>query len=76
MNASTKKAIRRLMLVELAGVVAAYAVYFRLHTNQDFRHTMHKRFPAILEAYYKCNEQCGICDIRKKDQIKWSNSVN
>lgn len=34
MNASTKKAIRRLMLVELAGVVAAYAVYFRLHTNQ------------------------------------------
>ncbi|XP_019382285.1 PREDICTED: protein CEBPZOS isoform X2 [Gavialis gangeticus] len=76
MDPSTKKLIRGILLAELVGVVGFYTIYFRLHANQDFRHTVHKKFPAILEAYYKWNEQCGIHGVREKDQIKWSNSEN
>ncbi|NXS84752.1 CEBOS protein, partial [Erpornis zantholeuca] len=43
---------------------------------QDFRYTMQKRFPSILEVYYKSNEWSGIHGIREDDQLTWLSSKN
>ncbi|NXB97354.1 CEBOS protein, partial [Vidua macroura] len=43
---------------------------------QDFRYTMQKRFPSILEVYYKSNERSGIHGIRENDQMTWLSSKN
>ncbi|KFQ33823.1 hypothetical protein N332_10682, partial [Mesitornis unicolor] len=42
----------------------------------DFRYTMQKRFPSILEVYYKSNEWSGIHGIRENDQMAWLSSKN
>ncbi|NWT10262.1 CEBOS protein, partial [Vireo altiloquus] len=42
----------------------------------DFRYTMQKRFPSILEVYYKSNEWSGIHGIREDDQMTWLSSKN
>ncbi|KFQ63382.1 hypothetical protein N334_03301, partial [Pelecanus crispus] len=42
----------------------------------DFRYTMQKRFPSILEVYYKSNEWSGIHGIRENDQMTWLSSKN
>ncbi|XP_033368804.1 protein CEBPZOS [Parus major] len=44
--------------------------------NDDFRYTMQKRFPSILEVYYKSNEWSGIHGIRENDQMTWLSSKN
>ncbi|NWX65108.1 CEBOS protein, partial [Promerops cafer] len=41
-----------------------------------FRYTMQKRFPSILEVYYKSNERSGIHGIRENDQMTWLSSKN
>ncbi|NWH55352.1 CEBOS protein, partial [Fregata magnificens] len=56
--------------------------YITLHHNcdlsflSDFRYTMQKRFPSILEVYYKSNEWSGIHGIRENDQMTWLSSKN
>uniref|UniRef100_A0A5F9C8I3 Uncharacterized protein n=1 Tax=Oryctolagus cuniculus TaxID=9986 RepID=A0A5F9C8I3_RABIT len=47
-----------------------------MNTSQDFRQTMSKKFPFILEVYYKSIEQSGMYGIREQDQEKWFNSKN
>ncbi|KFO05032.1 hypothetical protein N312_09005, partial [Balearica regulorum gibbericeps] len=42
----------------------------------DFRYKMQKRFPSILEVYYKSNEWSGIHGIRENDQMAWLSSKN
>ncbi|NXH68595.1 CEBOS protein, partial [Hydrobates tethys] len=42
----------------------------------NFRYTMQKRFPSILEVYYKSNEWSGIHGIRENDQMTWLSSKN
>ncbi|RLV98661.1 hypothetical protein DV515_00010536 [Chloebia gouldiae] len=44
--------------------------------RHNFRHTMQKRFPSILEVYYKSNERSGIHGIRENDQMTWLSSKN
>ncbi|NWS09665.1 CEBOS protein, partial [Pachyramphus minor] len=44
--------------------------------QSDFRYTMQKRFPSILEVYYKSNEWSGIHGIRENDQMTWLSSKN
>ncbi|KFQ01437.1 hypothetical protein N329_08890, partial [Haliaeetus albicilla] len=39
-------------------------------------YTMQKRFPSILEVYYKSNEWSGIHGIRENDQMMWLSSKN
>ncbi|CAH2252955.1 Hypothetical predicted protein [Pelobates cultripes] len=51
-----------IVLLEVAGVVGAY----------DFRYTMNRRFPSVLEMFYKSNEWAGIYGIRELDAEKWS----
>nr|XP_020144204.1 protein CEBPZOS isoform X2 [Microcebus murinus] len=56
--------------------LGAYFVLAKMNTSQDFRQTMSKKFPFILEVYYRSIEQSGMYGIRIQDQEKWLNSKN
>ncbi|KAK1171941.1 protein CEBPZOS-like [Acipenser oxyrinchus oxyrinchus] len=72
MEPFARKIFKGVLLLELAGVVGAYCLFQRMNTSQDFRNTMNRRFPSILEVYYKSNEWAGIYGIREKDHEAWS----
>ncbi|XP_030412947.1 protein CEBPZOS isoform X2 [Gopherus evgoodei] len=76
MEPVARKIFKGVLLLEVAGLAGAYLLFYRMDTNQDFRHTMNKRFPSILEVYYKSNEWAGVHGIREKDQLKWLSSKN
>lgn len=65
------KLFKTVLALELAGVVGAYLLYFRMDSSQDFRHTMNRRLPSVLEVYYKSNEWAGIHGIRERDALAW-----
>ncbi|NXY23485.1 CEBOS protein, partial [Atrichornis clamosus] len=48
----------------------------QVRAELHFRYTMQKRFPSILEVYYKSNEWSGIHGIRENDQMTWLSSKN
>ncbi|XP_072906650.1 protein CEBPZOS-like isoform X2 [Hemitrygon akajei] len=60
------------ILLEVAGVMGAYWLFHRMNTSQEFRYKVNKRFPSILEVYYKSNEWAGVYGIRELDQETWS----
>ncbi|XP_066577733.1 protein CEBPZOS [Amia ocellicauda] len=72
MEPFARKIFKGVLLFEVAGVVGAYALFQKMNSSQDFRNTMNKRFPSILEVYYKSNEWSGIYGIREKDREAWS----
>uniref|UniRef100_A0A8C6Z5H6 CEBOS protein n=1 Tax=Nothoprocta perdicaria TaxID=30464 RepID=A0A8C6Z5H6_NOTPE len=51
-------------------------INFDSFSFSDFRYTMQKRFPSILEVYYKSNEWAGIHGIRENDRMTWLSSKN
>ncbi|NXK66366.1 CEBOS protein, partial [Sylvietta virens] len=59
-----------------AVVRSSCQVQAKLHPHINFRYTMQKRFPSILEVYYKSNEWSGIHGIRENDQMTWLSSKN
>ncbi|KAM9354643.1 protein CEBPZOS-like [Pholidichthys leucotaenia] len=68
----SKKLMKGVLVVELLGVVGAYALFHTMNTSQDFRSTMNRKFPSVLEVYYKSNEWAGIYGIRERDQEVWA----
>ncbi|XP_075391438.1 protein CEBPZOS isoform X2 [Tenrec ecaudatus] len=74
MKPLAKKIFRGVLVAEIAGVFGAYFLFNKMNTSQDFRQTMNKKFPFILEVYYKSIEQSGMYGIREQDQEKWLNS--
>ncbi|XP_029458185.1 protein CEBPZOS isoform X2 [Rhinatrema bivittatum] len=76
MESSARKILKGIVLLEVAGVFGAYYLYHKMNTSQDFRHTMNRNWPSILEAFYKSNEWAGIHGIREKDKETWSRSGN
>ncbi|XP_055978801.1 protein CEBPZOS [Sorex fumeus] len=74
MEPTAKKIFKGVLLAELVGVFGAYFLFKKMEASQDFRQTMSKRFPFILEAYYKSIEHSGIHGIREQDQEKWLRS--
>ncbi|XP_022260348.2 protein CEBPZOS isoform X1 [Canis lupus familiaris] len=76
MEPLAKKIFKGVLVVELLGVFGAYFLFNRMNTSQDFRQTMSKKFPFILEVYYKSIEQSGMYEVREQDQEKWLNSKN
>ncbi|XP_054050753.1 protein CEBPZOS [Rissa tridactyla] len=74
--AMARRVVRGLLLLEAAGLLGALLLYRAMDRSQDFRHTMQKRFPSILEVYYKSNEWSGIHGIRENDQMTWLSSKN
>ncbi|TFK09315.1 microtubule-associated protein 10 [Platysternon megacephalum] len=76
MEPVARKIFKGVLLLEMAGVAGACLLFYRMDTNQDFRHTMNRRFPSILEVYYKSNEWSGVYGKREEDQLKWLSSKN
>ncbi|XP_016846131.1 protein CEBPZOS isoform X2 [Anolis carolinensis] len=71
-----KKIFKGVLFLECLGVAGAYALYFKMDTSQEFRQKMNRRYPSILEVYYKSNEWSGIYGKREKDQETWLSSRN
>ncbi|XP_076219821.1 protein CEBPZOS [Aptenodytes patagonicus] len=71
-----RRVVTGLLLLEAAGLLGALLLYRAMDRSQDFRYTMQKRFPSILEVYYKSNEWSGIHGIRENDQMTWLSSKN
>ncbi|KAL0967280.1 hypothetical protein UPYG_G00250240 [Umbra pygmaea] len=67
-----KTLFKGLILLELAGVMGAYVLYYQMNSSQDFRNSMNNRLPSVLEVYYKSNEYAGVYGIREKDLEDWS----
>ncbi|XP_028018239.2 protein CEBPZOS isoform X1 [Balaenoptera acutorostrata] len=76
MDPLAKKIFKGVLVAELAGIFGAYFLFKKMNTSQDFRQTMSKKFPFILEVYYKSIEHSGMYGIREQDQEKWLNSKN
>lgn len=58
--------------LEIAGVFGVFGLFQMMNSSQDFRNTMNRRFPSILEVYYQSNEWSGIHGIREKDNEAWA----
>ncbi|XP_012583049.1 PREDICTED: protein CEBPZOS isoform X1 [Condylura cristata] len=76
MEPLARKIFKGVLVAELIGVFGAYYLFNKMNTSQDFRQTMNKKFPFILEVYYKSIEQSGVYGLREQDQEKWLNSKN
>ncbi|XP_047413573.1 protein CEBPZOS-like [Sciurus carolinensis] len=76
MEPLAKKIFKGILVAELMGVFGAYFLFNKMNTSQDFRQTMNKKFPFILEVYYKSIKQAEMYGIRKQDQEKWLDSKN
>ncbi|XP_036406097.1 protein CEBPZOS-like isoform X2 [Megalops cyprinoides] len=72
MEPFARKVFRGVLVLELAGVVGAYLLFQGMDASRDFRNTMHRRFPSVLEVYYKSNEWAGIYGIREADMDAWA----
>ncbi|XP_017650964.2 protein CEBPZOS isoform X2 [Nannospalax galili] len=76
MEPLAKKIFKGVLVAELMGLFGAYFLFQKMNTSQDFRQTMSKRFPSVLEVYYKSIEYSGLYGVREKDQEKWLDSKN
>ncbi|XP_075939944.1 protein CEBPZOS-like isoform X1 [Anarhichas minor] len=45
-----KKLMKGLIALELLGVFGAYGLFHKMNSSQDFRNTMNRRFPSVLEV--------------------------
>ncbi|XP_057678649.1 protein CEBPZOS-like [Corythoichthys intestinalis] len=71
-GALAKKLMKGVIALELLGIFGAYALFRAMDDSQDFRSTMKRRFPSILEVYYKSNEMAGVYGARQRDREAWS----
>ncbi|XP_053445788.1 protein CEBPZOS isoform X2 [Nycticebus coucang] len=76
MDPRAKKIFKGILVAEVLGLFGVYCLFNKMNTSQDFRQTMSKKFPLILEVYYRSIEQAGMYGIRQQDQEKWLNSKN
>ncbi|XP_045551579.1 protein CEBPZOS [Salmo salar] len=67
-----KRLFKGVVLLEVAGVLGAYGLFYKMNTSQDFRNSMNNMLPSVLEVYYKSNEYAGVYGIREKDLEDWS----
>uniref|UniRef100_A0A8C6IKI2 Protein CEBPZOS n=1 Tax=Mus spicilegus TaxID=10103 RepID=A0A8C6IKI2_MUSSI len=76
MEPLARKIFKGDLAAELVGVAGAHFLFKKMNSSQDFRQTMSKKFPFILEVYYKSIEQSGMYGVQEKDQEKWLTSKN
>ncbi|XP_037662552.1 protein CEBPZOS-like [Choloepus didactylus] len=76
MEPLAKKIFKGILVAGVMGIFGAYFLFNKMNTSQDFRQTMSKKFPFILEVYYKFLVHSGMYGIRQQDQEKWMNSKN
>ncbi|XP_025741459.1 protein CEBPZOS-like [Callorhinus ursinus] len=71
MELVAKKIFKGVLVVELLGIFGAYFLFSKMNTSQDCRQTMSKKFPFILELYYKSDSvQLRMYGFRQQDQEK------
>ncbi|KAM4695046.1 protein CEBPZOS [Discoglossus pictus] len=76
MEPIAKKIFRAVIVLEVAGVAGVYALFHKMNSSQDFRHTMNRRFPSVLEVFYRSNEWAGVYGIREQDAETWHTKGN
>ncbi|XP_076874186.1 protein CEBPZOS-like [Brachyhypopomus gauderio] len=72
MEPLARRIFKGVLVLEVAGVVAAYGLFHKMKSSRDFRGSMNKHFPSVLEVFYKSNEWSGIYGIREADQEAWA----
>ncbi|XP_041661345.1 protein CEBPZOS-like [Cheilinus undulatus] len=72
LNPLAMKLMKGVIVLELVGVLGAYGLFQMMNSSRDFRNTMNRRFPSILEVYYQSNEWAGVYGIRERDHEAWS----
>uniref|UniRef100_A0A8C9A429 Protein CEBPZOS-like n=1 Tax=Prolemur simus TaxID=1328070 RepID=A0A8C9A429_PROSS len=65
-----RKIFKGVLVAELVGLFGAYFLFNKINASQDFRQTMSKKFPFILEVYHRSTEQSRMYGIREQDQEK------
>ncbi|XP_074541036.1 protein CEBPZOS-like [Halichoeres trimaculatus] len=70
-NPLAVRVMKGLIALEILGVFGAYGLFQMMNSSQDFRGTMNRKFPSILEVYYQSNEWSGIYGIRERDEEAW-----
>ncbi|KAG2468443.1 CEBOS protein, partial [Polypterus senegalus] len=53
MEPLARKLFKGILIAEVLGVFGAYWLFHKMNTSQDFRNTMNKKFPSILQSKYK-----------------------
>ncbi|KAJ8389387.1 hypothetical protein AAFF_G00120950 [Aldrovandia affinis] len=76
MEPIARKIFKGVILLEVAGVFGAYFLFQKMNTSRDFRNTMNRKLPSVLEVFYKSNEWAGIHGIRESDQDAWSTKTS
>ncbi|XP_062323288.1 protein CEBPZOS-like [Osmerus eperlanus] len=71
-QSTAKRLFKGLVILEVVGVIGAYGLFHKMNTSQDFRNSMNRMLPSVLEVYYKSNEMAGIYGIRESDTAAWS----
>uniref|UniRef100_A0A8D0RS34 Uncharacterized protein n=2 Tax=Sus scrofa TaxID=9823 RepID=A0A8D0RS34_PIG len=68
MNKKNQKLFKRILVAEFVDIFGAF--FFLMNPSQDFRQAMSKKFPPILEVYYKSIEHSDMSGTREQDQEK------
>ncbi|XP_034436622.1 protein CEBPZOS-like [Hippoglossus hippoglossus] len=71
-NPVTKRLVKAVVALELLGLFGVYGLFHTMNSSRDFRNTVNRRFPSILEVYYQSNEWAGVNGIREGDHEAWS----
>uniref|UniRef100_A0A8C5PUQ4 Protein CEBPZOS n=1 Tax=Leptobrachium leishanense TaxID=445787 RepID=A0A8C5PUQ4_9ANUR len=50
MEPTARKIFKGVLFLELIGVIGAYGLFHKMNSSQDFRCTMNRRFPSVLEG--------------------------
>uniref|UniRef100_A0A8C9II22 Uncharacterized protein n=1 Tax=Piliocolobus tephrosceles TaxID=591936 RepID=A0A8C9II22_9PRIM len=64
------------VLVAELDIWGTYFVFNKMNISQDFRQTMSKKFPFILEVYCKSIEQSRVCGIGEQESRKMVEQQN
>uniref|UniRef100_A0A8D1WGW4 Uncharacterized protein n=1 Tax=Sus scrofa TaxID=9823 RepID=A0A8D1WGW4_PIG len=68
MNKKNQKLFKRILVAEFVDIFGKRKE--KMNPSQDFRQAMSKKFPPILEVYYKSIEHSDMSGTREQDQEK------
>ncbi|XP_034555806.1 protein CEBPZOS-like [Notolabrus celidotus] len=72
LNPLAMKLMKGVIALELVGVFGAYGLFQMMNNSQDFRSSVNRKFPSVLEVYYQSNEWAGVYGVRERDHEAWS----
>ncbi|XP_067682125.1 protein CEBPZOS-like isoform X1 [Haliotis asinina] len=56
---------------ELAFFAVSLYYWRKMNSSQDFRYTVHQKYPFLLNGYYEMGERFGSLNTRKEDYQTW-----